>query len=229
VSIPPYVDLDPAMLRAGIEVTRLLFVRHGQQESTPEGVVPQGWLDAELTLTGLAQAAAVASLLAAEPLAAVACSDMRRARHTAEEIASRHAHDATVFPELAEIDVYADLPADVWPADHMGAEAWEAAHAQFARDPRWEVFPFGETGPQLRARVGAVVDGLVAKHPGETIAVVCHGGAINAYLARFLGVAVDMFFLPAHCSVTRVLASADGRRVVESLNERHHLDGLVTY
>jgi probable phosphoglycerate mutase len=61
--------------------------------------------------------------------------------------------------------------------------------------------------------------------------VVCHGGAINAYLAAKLGVASDMFFLPAHGSVTRVLASADGRRVVESVNDRHHLDvaGILTY
>ena len=32
-----------------------------------------------------------------------------------------------------------------------------------------------------------------------------------------------MFFLPAHASVTVVLAAADGRRVVECLNYRHHL------
>lgn len=230
MNVPPYVDLDPALLRDGTEVTRLLFVRHAQPIGTPEGVVPQGWLDASLSALGLEQAAAVAARLVDEPIAAVACSHMVRARSTAEEIAARHSLDVVVRPGLAEIDVYADMPADVWPAAHVGEAVWTAAHAEFARNPRWDVYPFGETGKQLRARVAEAVEELVALHPGETVAVVCHGGAINAYLAHILGIEVDMFFLPAHASVTVVLAAADGRRVVECLNERHHLDaGLRTY
>lgn len=228
---PPYVDLDPALLRDGTEVTRLVFVRHAQPVGTPEGVVPQGWLDAELTALGHEQAAAVAELLAGEPVAAVACSHMKRARRTAEEIAARHRLDVDVRPALAEVDVYANMPAEVWPADHVGAEVWAAAHVEFARNPRWDVFRFGETGKQLRDRVAGAVDELIAVHPGGTVAVVCHGGVINAYLAEVLGINVDMFFLPAHASVTVVLAAADGRRVVECVNDRHHLaaPGLLTY
>ncbi|HEY3603988.1 MAG TPA: histidine phosphatase family protein, partial [Sporichthyaceae bacterium] len=128
-------------------------------------------------------------------------------------------------------DVYTEVPADAWPADHLGAEPWAAAHERFARERRWEVFAFGETGDQLRARVAGAVDELIAAHPGGTVAVVCHGGAINAYLGHVLGIAPDMFFLPAHASLTVVLAAADGRRAVECLNERHHLEaaGLLTY
>src|SRR5689334_20647748 len=99
------------MLRDGTEVTRLLFVRHAQPVGTPAGVVPQGWLDADLTDLGAAQAAAAAARLAAEPLVAVACSHMVRAHRTAEVIAERHALDLIVRPGLAEIDVYADMPA----------------------------------------------------------------------------------------------------------------------
>lgn len=230
-NVPPYVDLDPALLRDGTEVTRLVFVRHAQPVGTPEGVVPQGWLDADLTELGRQQAALVATHLAEAKLAAIVCSHLRRAVQTAEEIATRHSVELEVRPALAEIDVYADTPADVWPADHMGPAAWAEAHERFAREPRWEVFPLGENGTQIRARVAQAIEDLVAEHPGQTLAVVCHGGVINAYLAHILGIDVDMFFLPAHASVSVVLASADGRRVVECLNERHHLgpDGLVTY
>jgi broad specificity phosphatase PhoE len=231
VTVPPYADHLPAVLRDGTEHTRLVFVRHGQQQPAPAGALPQEWLDGELTTTGLAQAAAVGDLLAGEPLAAIASSDLRRAWQTAEAIASRHKLEVQVFPGLSEIDCYSDVPAGVWPADHIGAEAWAAAYANFAREGRWELFGCGETGGQLRARVVAVVDGLVEKYPNETVAVVCHGGAINAYLAAKLGIAADMFFLPAHGAVTRVLASADGRRVIESVNDRHHLQaaGLLSY
>jgi probable phosphoglycerate mutase len=230
MNVPPYVDLDPALLRDGTEVTRLLFVRHAQPAATPAGVVPQGWLDAELTPLGLDQAAAVASALAGEPVVAVVASHLKRAQQTAEVIAARHALDIVVRPALAEVDVYADMPAEVWPADHVGAEVWAAAHAEFARTARWDVYTFGETGKELRARVDGAVEELVAAHPGQTVAVVCHGGVINAYLAHVLGIDTDMFFLPAHTSITVVLASADGRRVVESLNDRHHLAAaLLTY
>ena len=228
---PPYVDLDPALLRDGTEFTRLLLVRHAQQESTPAGMLPQAWLDGELTETGHRQATAVAELLAGESLAAVACSHMHRARSTAEQIAARHAVEPLVRPDLAEIDVYADMPGDVWPSDHVGAEVWAAAHVEFARTRRWDVYTFGETGKQLRARTTGAVEDLIDRHPGQTVAVVCHGGVINAYLAQLLGIDADMFFLPAHASVSVVRASLDGRRLVESLNDRHHLeaDGLLSY
>jgi broad specificity phosphatase PhoE len=228
---PAYIDLDPALLRDGTEFTRLLLVRHAQQESTPAGVMPQAWLDGELTATGRRQAAAVAEHLAGESLAALACSHMLRARATAEAIAAGHRVEPLVRPDLAEVDAYADMPADIWPSDHVGAEAWVAAHVEFARTRRWDVYPFGETSKELRARATTAVEDLIDRHPGQTVAVVCHGGVINAYLAQFLGIDADMFFLPAHASVCVVRASPDGRRVVESLNDRQHLEapGLVTY
>ena len=63
-------------------------------------------------------------------------------------------------------------------------------------------------------------DGL--KH----IAIVCHGGVINAYIGHILGIEQDMFFRPAHASISRVLAG-DGRRVVSTLNEMHHLASVA--
>jgi len=173
----------------------------------------------------------VAELLAGESLAAVACSHMHRARSTADAIATRHGLAPLVRPDLAEVDAYADMPADVWPSDHVGAEVWAAAHVEFARTRRWDVYTFGETGKELRARTAGAVEDLIYRHPGQTVAVVCHGGVINAYLAQLLGIDADMFFLPAHASVSVVRASLDGRRLVESLNDRHHLeaDGLLSY
>ncbi len=229
--LPPYVNHLPAVLRDGTELTRILFVRHGQQVPAPAGTLPQVWMDSPLTELGVAQARAVGDHLAGERLAAVASSDLQRARQTAEAIAARRALEVQEFSGLSEIGCYSGVPADVWPADHVGSEAWAAAHATFAHDARWEVFGCGETGAQLRERAVAVVDALVEKHRGESVAVVCHGGTINAYLSHWLGIAADMFFLPAHASVSVVLASADGRRAIESLNDRHHLSaaGLLTF
>ncbi len=231
MSATPFINHLPAVLRDGTEVTRILFVRHGQQEPAPPGTLPQAWMDSPLTELGRAQARAVGEHLAGERLAAVASSDLQRARQTAEAIAAHHSLEVQAFPGLSEIDCYSGVPADVWPADHVGADAWVAAHETFAREGRWEVFGCGESGGQLRDRAVAVVDSLVDKYPGESIAVVCHGGTINAYLSHWLGIAADMFFLPAHASVSVVLAAPDGRRAIESLNDRHHLSAaaVLTY
>ena len=39
-----------------------------------------------------------------------------------------------------------------------------------------------ETADEFRARVVATIEELIDAHPGQRIAVVCHGGVINGYL-----------------------------------------------
>jgi broad specificity phosphatase PhoE len=55
-------------------------------------------------------------------------------------------------------------------------------------------FPGGESYEQLRARVVAALDELVAQHDGQTVVVVSHAGAIRAALATWLSVAPDASF-----------------------------------
>jgi 2,3-bisphosphoglycerate-dependent phosphoglycerate mutase len=55
------------------------------------------------------------------------------------------------------------------------------------------------------------------------VAVVCHGGVINAYTGHVLGIAEPLFFLPAYTSISRVFASSAGVRSIGSLNEASHL------
>ena len=67
------------------------------------------------------------------------------------------------------------------------------------------------------------VDGIIADNPGRTVAAVCHGGTINAYLSAVLGLDKLMFFVPDYTSVSRVRASRSGPRSLVSLNETAHL------
>ena len=77
-----------------------------------------------------------------------------------------------------------------------------------------------------------IVEGIIASYAGARLAIVCHGGVINTYIGHLLGLDIDMFFRPAHASVNRVLVG-DGRRVIHTLNEFHHLHSadpaLVTF
>jgi len=225
------VSLRHAMLLDGVPAARLVLIRHGQQALPPRGVAPASWPDPPLTETGLSQARAVSLLLASTRPSLVVSSDLSRARATAEAIRSRHDIPLVIDPRLQEVDVYAGLGLGAWPVDDLGTEGLSAAQDEFDRERRWSAFRFSETGAELRRRVTASLDPLALSHAGQTVIVVCHGGVINAYVTHLLGHPADMLFMPAHASVSRVLALADGRRLLESLNERQHLDGagLTTY
>ena len=66
----------------------------------------------------------------------------------------------------------------------------------------------------------------MAGHPGQRVAVVCHGGVINAYTGHVLGVDNPLFFLPEYTSITRVFAASSGERSIHTLNEFAHLRGM---
>ena len=64
---------------------------------------------------------------------------------------------------------------------------------------------------------------IIAAHPGENVAVFCHGGVINMWAAHVLGVKPRIFFEADYTSINRFLCARSGQRSVISLNERAHL------
>jgi probable phosphoglycerate mutase len=70
------------------------------------------------------------------------------------------------------------------------------------------------------------VERVVAETRSQRVAVICHGGVINAYLGHVLGIERPLWFEPRYASIHRVAASRDGVRSIVSLNETAHLRGL---
>ena len=67
---------------------------------------------------------------------------------------------------------------------------------------------------------------IVSAHPGQRVAVICHGGVINAYVSHVLGIAGSVgFFHPEYTSIHRVMAASSGERSLRALNETAHLRG----
>jgi broad specificity phosphatase PhoE len=66
------------------------------------------------------------------------------------------------------------------------------------------------------------VESIIATNEGKRVVVACHGGVINAYVGHIIGTKFDMFFRPAHTSVS-IVAAGEGIRAVHSLNDTHHL------
>jgi broad specificity phosphatase PhoE len=88
---------------------------------------------------------------------------------------------------------------------------------------RWE--DAGGVDPaEFRAQIVPAVDAIIERFPGGKVAVVCHGGVINVYLAHVLGITRSLWFHPEYTSIHRVHAArAGGPRSLTSLNELAHL------
>ena len=222
-------SLDRPFLTHWPDVLTVTFVRHGQQEVPATSFTPALWTDAPLSAIGKRQAAAVGAALAEDKIEAVACSHLHRAHETARNNAEPYGIEPVVYPELREVETYRDVPDGAALEDVLSPAVWHGVQARFLRELRWDVSPFSEGSAEFRHRVVTIVEGLIALSTRDGlrhIAIVCHGGVINAYIGHILGIERDMFFRPAHASISRVLAG-DGRRVVHTLNEMHHLASVA--
>ena len=179
----------------------------------------EGPADPELSADGRAQAEHLATYLSSEHLDAIYASPFRRAYETAAAIAAFHDLEVVLSDGVAEFD---RLSPDYIPTEELKA----------ANDPRYHAIISGqwdaedETTDEFRARVVRTIEQLIDNHPGQRIAVVCHGGVINGYLCEVLGLTNPRaFFYPNYTSINRVAAARGGTRSVVTINETPHLRG----
>ena len=80
--------------------------------------------------------------------------------------------------------------------------------------------PIQGSARDVHHRVVTALEALIDAHPGQRIAVSCHGGVINSYVGHVLGLPVGQhFFYPNYTSIHRIVASRRGHREVVTLNE----------
>lgn len=192
----------------------LILVRHAEpvRERREEGASDPG-----LSELGERQAAALGAYLAEEDIDALYASPMRRAYRTAEHVARATAREIVVDADLVEFDHGA--------AEYIPVEDAAEGDDRYLRVLDGDLSPWGVDAVAFQKRVVAAVERIVAGHPGSRVAVVCHGGVVNVYLAHILETPRALFFAAHYTSVHRVLASRDGRRMLSSVNEVAHLRG----
>jgi 2,3-bisphosphoglycerate-dependent phosphoglycerate mutase len=220
---------DLAFLTGIPNVTEMYLVRHAQQEIDFAGPVGE-LVDPPLSEKGVQQAQAVGLALGGQKLDAVYCSGLRRAMVTAGEIAKHQGLEPVVMDDLREVEIWRDMPQDRSIADHLGTNYLTALRERMVQEKIWDVYPFSESSFEFRRRTVNAVEAILATHPGQRIAVVCHGGVINAYTGHLIRTPYDMYFRPAHASISMVMAG-HGRRALRRLNDCNHLTahGLETY
>jgi broad specificity phosphatase PhoE len=171
-----------------------------------------------LSERGRAQAGALGERFADLNLAAVYASPIRRARETAEAIAS--AAGVGIEDEHGVREIAIGAIDDARAMTMRARLEWLAMVAM--RDGSWTGIPGTEPSHEVRARMLRALDAIAARHPGRRVAVVSHAGAINAALGAIMETAHDFVFPLANASVC-VIRIGGGRRLLMSANETSHL------
>jgi probable phosphoglycerate mutase len=207
---------QPGALADIEQLCEVLLVRHGRSADVVPGSDES--LDPPLHDVGHEQAQALAARLASKTIGAVYASDLKRAYTTAGYLAE---------PRGLEVQQRRDLR-EVWLGDWERGEFRRRAQArdpewlEFARAGRWDAIPGSEGDDRLRARVTTAIDEIAATHIGESVAIVVHGGVINAYIAACLDIHRSWFAMIENTSVSVVLA-APARRFLATVNDCTHL------
>jgi probable phosphoglycerate mutase len=164
-------------------MTKIFLIRHGATVLSKEDRFA-GSLDVALSDDGVAQATALGERLKDQKIAAVYCSDMKRAVHTAQCVAKPHGLTPIQDPGLREIDhgkwegrVHKEVEKDSAPE----YQAWDA-------DPLLTPPPGGESGLSVIARSLPALGKIVAQHPDEIVAVVSHKATNRLLLCMILGI-----------------------------------------
>ena len=204
-----------------MDVTRIVAIRHGETAWNAEARL-QGQLDIPLNALGRRQAASLAAALRDEGLAAVYASDLGRAWHTAQALAGPLglplAADAGlrercfgVFEGLTRAQIDQD-----WPEL---ARRWHRREPDFAPEGAESLLAF-------RDRCMATIERLARAHAGQTIALVSHGGVLDALYRAATHVALDAprSWQLGNATINRLLHSAQGFTLV-GWNDDTHLAG----
>jgi probable phosphoglycerate mutase len=207
--------------RAAARPTVVCFVRHGTTPTTGK-VLPGRARGLHLAEQGRAEAERAGARLAALPaVRAVYSSPLERARETAEVVARALGLPVQTERGLLECDFGA------WTGEELASlrrrPEWEAVQ----RHPSGFRFPSGESFAELRARVAATVERLVAKHRGEVVVAVSHADPIKVAVGEALGAPLDLLHRTtvSPCSVS-VVAYGPAGPVVLALNSTGDLASL---
>jgi probable phosphoglycerate mutase len=201
-----------------METTRIIAIRHGETAWNVDTRI-QGQTDIGLNDKGHWQARQAAAALAHEPIAAIYTSDLSRAHDTARAIAQVQG----LMPQtevglrerafgIFEKRTWAEIES-LWPDD---ARQWRE------RVPEWAPTD-GESLLALRERIQNLTHDLAARHVGEQIVLVAHGGVMDILyrLATQQALQAPRTWSLGNANINRLLWSPQGLSLVGWGDARH--------
>lgn len=216
-------------------MTRLILVRHGQAlcnvERTIEGVATcRG-----LSPLGRSQVEALGNRLSAEQfhVDAMYSSTIRRAVETASALSSMLGVGFATEAALEEVR----------PGDAEGM-TWDQYSAFYGNTEGWDptiaFAPNAEAWTDFSRRAAASLDRISARHRGQTVLIVTHGGVVDASVFHYFGLdptrQSPIDFESSNTGITewerRTFTKVDRSEVhrwrLVRYNDASHLTGLTT-
>lgn len=201
-----------------MEPTRILAIRHGETAWNVDTRL-QGHLDIPLNTTGRWQAQRAAMGLAEEAIHAIYTSDLLRALETAHAIAQMSGAALQTIEGLRERSfgvfqgkTYKEIET-LWPEQSM---RWRKREPDFAPEG-------GESLKALHERIQGVVNTLAARHVGQQIVMVAHGGVMDALyrLATRQDIQAPRTWNLGNATINRLLWTPDGLSIVGWADTQH--------
>ena len=206
---------------------KILLIRHGESDGNVKRKF-SGFQDVDLTEKGIWQAKRLARRLERVQVNAVYCSDLKRARHTAEIIFGNRGKDIISNPKFREINFGA------WEG-----YTFEEVKSKFGYGDNFNhlmenikpeaAIPQGESLVNLNDRVMAELNNLLNKQEktdkDKTIALVCHGGTIRVILSNALNIGLkNMWNIEQYSTALNIINYYDHKAFVALINDTSHLE-----
>lgn len=207
-------------------MTHLYLIRHGHYQDVVDGIFHDG----ALTPRGIAQAERLRDRLATSgeiPADILLASTLVRAQQTAEIIAP-----ALRLPIVADADLeeWRNEDGIIGPEEFLGLVRTTPEDQQAFL----EIRPGLETRAAFLLRAASALHRLIRDHSGQRIAIVCHGGVVEASFILFFGLSPFEFprvYLDVgYTSITHWRldppAGLPSRWTLDRFNDTAHLVGL---
>jgi len=199
--------------------TTIILIRHGLTDWNEEGRW-QGNEDIPLNATGIAQAKALGRRLANWPIEILYSSDLKRAAQT-----------AAILGKAVDLQPIHDRS---WRERDVGAFqglTWEEIGIQYPnefQDMRTGIIdpPHGEDSHALHHRAVTAFSVLAARHSGQMVAVVSHGGFLHTTLLHVLGLPAGQYgrlSLRGNTGIS-IVEISNGHPRLSRLNDTSHLE-----
>ena len=206
--------------------TKIYLVRHGTTDDNRKGIF-QGSRDVPLGKLGKKQAECLQKKFADIELDAVYTSPLMRAAETAEQIQKAGKVPLFRLDGLRAVNCGALEGHNSTYNQKMYPEAMYAMHYH----PAAFRAPGAESGLEAYERIVKTIDGIAAKHPGGTVAIVSHGFVIQLYLGYAKHVALSEIepYIVGNCSVCELSYDNKGAVVLERMNDEDHIPENIRF
>lgn len=203
-------------------MAKILIVRHGLTEFNSNRKFC-GITDIDMSPAGYRQIEKLRDRLAKQKIDAVFCSDLKRARISAEIITAGRNLEIKPVPELREMN-YGQCETLTW--DEISQSYPDVTGDMIKRNLNLN-FPEGESLNDLAARIKKFADILKQCPPEQTVLVVGHSGPLGVLVCTLLEFGIEAFWrLYIDNASLSIVNTYPDFAILNLLNDVSHLDGL---